>query len=392
MSNQARIWLSIAALVLCAAATLWFLANYERVSEFKPQPPQGEAKYNRLYLLKQALIAQGITVNSRARLNLSSTPLGRQDVLVLLGEHTAMSQADRQRLREWVSAGGHLIVSTPRGAWAWDPQGVDQNILMAEFGVGTEEVSDDEDRQCVRLSVGQQLGSRLFCYARMRLHTGDAPLLASLVDSQDRLMYARVGYGEGLLDVWPSLDFLTNNTWGEQGEHNVAGSDISATLAWRTLQPVPASGQGTVHLIYAQAMPSLLRLLLENAWMVLLPVLLATFGWLWARTQRRGALRPSPELARRALLDHVRASGEHLHRHGRGHLLYSALRDAFDARLARRDPLTARLHGEPLRKALHARTGLPLEAIAEALQAPKPFDARDLRLRIARLNQLRLRL
>src|SRR3546814_455640 len=74
-------------------------------------------------------------------------------------------------------------------------------------------------------------------------------------------------------------------------------------LARQLLQP--GWKRGTVHLVYAANMPSLWRLLLEHAWMAWLPALLALAAWLWMRTQRFGPRLPSPEPARRALLEHV---------------------------------------------------------------------------------------
>src|SRR3546814_3831009 len=77
--------------------------------------------------------------------------------------------------------------------------------------------------------------------------------------------------------------------------------------------------------------------------MAWLPALLALAAWLWMRTQRFGPRLPSPEPARRALLEHVQASGEHLWRYGRASALYAAVREVFMARLRRRDPLAAAL-------------------------------------------------
>ena len=95
---------------------------------------------------------------------------------------------------------------------------------------------------------------------------------------------------------------------------------------------------------------------------------------------------------RRSLLEHVRASGEHLYRYGRGVMLYSAVRQAFLARLRRRDPVAAALTGEPQVAAIAERTGLPADRIRTALHAPASHDRQAFRDRIALLIQLRNRL
>ena len=97
-------------------------------------------------------------------------------------------------------------------------------------------------------------------------------------------------------------------------------------------------------------------------------------------------------LTRRSLLEHVRASGEHLYRYGRGVMLYAAVRQAFLARLRRRDAVAAALSGEPQVAALAERTGLPAERIRTALNAPASHDRQAFRDRIALLIHLRNRL
>ena len=57
-------------------------------------------------------------------------------------------------------------------------------------------------------------------------------------------------------------------------------------------------------------------------------------------------------------------------------------------RLRRKDPIAAALDGQPQADLLAQRTGLPAADIADALRAPRPFDAKDFRYRIARLIAL----
>src|SRR3546814_7677547 len=129
---------------------------------------------------------------------------------------------------------------------------------------------------------------------------GDEPL-QSWGDLDAGRSYARLAHGAGTVDVVADTSFITNRSLENPG---------AAELARQLLQT--GWKRGTVHLVYAANMPSLWRLLLEHAWMAWLPALLALAAWLWMRTQRFGPRLPSPEPARRALLEHVQASGEHL--------------------------------------------------------------------------------
>ena len=107
------------------------------------------------------------------------------------------------------------------------------------------------------------------------------------------------------------------------------------------------------------------------------------------RSQRFGSLLPSPREERRSLLEHVRASGEHLHRYGKTPLLYAAARQAFLARLRRRAPVAAALEGEAQARAIADHLRLSPEQVRTALQVPASRDDAALRDRIALLIRMR---
>jgi hypothetical protein len=170
-----------------------------------------------------------------------------------------------------------------------------------------------------------------------------------------------VALGQGTVSLLPDLDFLQNNRLEAAGARE---------LAYQLL--VPGLGRGRFLLVYGDAMPSLLRLLLTHGWAVLVPATLALFAWLALRAQRFGTLRPVPATARRALLEHVQAAGEFAYRRGRVGVLHAALRGRFERRLQRRDPMLAALEGEARVQALSERFSLPAARVRQAL------DPRDL--------------
>ena len=85
--SRARIGLRIGGIVLVvgvvvALGVAWFLHNYEKVENELHLPPRGEAAYNPLYALKKTLQADGVTVASRQRLDLSTQTLAAGDTLL----------------------------------------------------------------------------------------------------------------------------------------------------------------------------------------------------------------------------------------------------------------------------------------------------------------------
>ena len=391
MSPRARSALIVLlALLVAAAGVAWFLHAYERVERELSLPARGEAAYNPLYVLKQALRADGVRVVSRQRLDLSARRLGAHDTLLILNDPRAMTPVDARAVLDWVAGGGHLLLRTP----APDRSGEETSVpVLDALGVRLAE----EPPQCESLQVEGQGSHVEFCRGTRFSFDGVEPQLA-WGDLQADYVYARLGHGRGHVDVLADFDFLTN-----QGDTGSRLLDFAAPTDSGGLHDVshraltrqvlaPNYGRGTMHLVYAAQMPSLLRTVLERGWPVWAPLLLALLAWLWLRMQRFGPAWPSPPGERRSLLEHVRASGEHLFRYQRRALLFDAVRKSFLARLRRRDPLAAALQGEPQVMAIAERLQLPAELIRSALQLPAMHDKPAFRQRISTLVQLRNRL
>ena len=380
----------VAAAVVAFVATAWFLHNYHRVEREIDLPPRGEAAYNPLYALKQSLRADGVRVDSRQRLNLAAHALGQRDTLLIYSDPRSLSPPEVRRVLEWVEGGGHLIVRTP----GWRDGNDEADIaLFDELGVVLK--GEDGSRDCLPFQVAGEKPHVEFCGdQRFVFVEGEVPELA-WGDLKNGYAYARQGWGEGHVDVLADFGFLSNGNppaglaglFGGGGQGEGLREATHRALARQVL--APNYGHGAVHLVYAAQMPSLWRVALVRGWPVWLPLALALFAWLWLRAQRFGPLRPAPAPERRSLLEHVRASGDLLFRYGKGAMLYAAVRQAFLARLRRRDPLAAALTGEAQADAIARRLRVAPVAVLQALQTPAAHDRHAFRERISLLIKLR---
>ncbi|QNP42151.1 DUF4350 domain-containing protein [Lysobacter terrestris] len=396
--------LTLLGVVLLAGLTAWWLHTHERVPREVDMPRIGEARRNPLFALQVALERDGVRVHSRRRLQLladgargETVPLAARDTVVLYNDPRTLRSDEVDALLRWVDGGGHLIVRTPpHGLLAKNapvplfaelqllPMGSDRESGCAEVGglgapvaEGTATVGDDRSDE-----GGNDEGRGvLFCGARRFTLVGANPQ-HSWGDLQHGYVFARIHRGAGSVDVLAELDFLGSDALDR---------NASFPLAHRVLEPNYRAG--TVHLVYAAQMPSLWATLARHSWMAWGPLLLALLAWLWRRMQRFGPQLATPVLERRSLLEHITASGELAYRYGYAHLLYDAARNAFLARLRRRDPQAAALQGEPQLMLLAARfTDVPAAEIRDALLPPFANDHTAFRTRIATLIRLRNRL
>ena len=387
--------LSLLGLIALAALVGWWLHTHERVPRVVDMPRTGEARRNPLFALQVALERDGVRVHSRRRLQLlpdggeAAVPLAVRDTLVLYNDPRTLSTEEVGSLLRWVERGGHLIVRTPPPgllakhtpvplltALQLMPMSNDSGECEEVKGSLAKREQDDETA-----SAADEDGGLLFCGARRFTLIGANPA-HSWGDLQNGYVFARVERGAGSVDVLADLDFLSS---GELQR------PASFKFARQLLQP--NLDAGAVHLVYAAEMPSLWLTLLRHSWMAWAPLLLALAFWLWRRMQRFGPLFATEALERRSLLEHIAASGQLAYRYGYAHLLYDAARNAFLARLRRRDPQAAALQGEPQLMLLCERfKDVPASEIRDALLPPFQNDHAAFRTRIATLIRLRNRL
>ncbi|NUS60841.1 MAG: DUF4350 domain-containing protein [Lysobacter sp.] len=395
MTRGGMIGLSVVGVGAVALLVTWFLVSFERKDIDVPLPPRGEAVFNPLYALKVSLQGAGQRVVSRPRLADETRPLGPRDTVVLNGDPDLLSQRDINRLFDWVAEGGHLVVEAPSRIV---PE--DQASLVAWFGVRPREATTEgcltvdklpttipdkdadaewiENRKALEKKTGKPAIYQydMYCWSRFTLIPEAKPQLAWR--DGEGAVFARFEHGDGSIDVVADILPLSRKSLQER-EH--------AAFVRQLLDPNWGRG-GTFHLIYSTDMPPLWQLLWRHGWMAIVSLALLLLMWVRMRTPRFGPLLPSPPEVRRSLLEHVQASGEHLYRYGRAHLLHAALRRHVLARIRRRDPVAASLEGQAQITAIAERTGLPATDVADALHSPRPLDARDFRHRIARLISL----
>lgn len=364
----------VAALAAVGALGAWWWTTHERVEEWVDLPRRGEVTYNPLYVLHLALEADAVRARSRQRLRLDEVELGPTDTVLLLSDPAAVGTAEAQRLLQWVRRGGHLVMRTP-------PPGPLSRRAASPLLDGRVELLDSEPA-CEALVVRGEEDHVEFCQGRRfriapaMLEEGVPPLAWGR--EGDGRVHARFRIGRGSLDLLADLDFLTNDKL----------MDASHVALARQLL-APNYRDGTVHLVYDAQLPSLWTLLLRHGWMAWLPMALLLAAWLWRRMQRFGPALAAPDGARRSLLEHTGASGEHAWRYGYSHLLHGAVRDAFLARLRRRDPHAAALQGEARIERIAQRLGCSRGQVRDALATPPEGDPAAFRSRIATLIRMR---
>ena len=369
MKKQGWIVLLVVTLV-AALATWWFLATFKYVTRERDLPSTGEARYNPLYALKLSLRELGQKVDTHARLDIPTLKLQANDMLVLYAPPNGLSNKQLDDLLAWVEGGGHIVVAAPSPSLI-----TEGDTIYTKLGIFPADYEDD----CLqyRPATTPQMKSEYLC--GNRFFTEEIDWFDWLRgDEEQGYSLGRMYWGKGSITIASSLRFMNNEQLKLAGPRELTYQMLAETM-----------GKGKFHLIYSTDMSPLWLLMLKYGWTLLLPLFLLLVAWLVYRSQRFGPLQSSPVQDRRALLEHIEATGEYMFHRDLSHELHLAVLALFNSKLRRRDPMTAALTGEAQIAALAERTGIDPHKIRQALRPGSLRQKENFFHSIATLIQLR---
>lgn len=368
MSRQTMVLLSLLGIVLLAGLGLLARQKLHREQETVMTPARGAAAYNPLFVLEHSLRGSGLQARSQRYLAGLAEQLEAGDTLLLVTDSRQLSAPQADSLAAFVQRGGHLVLASP----APTPGGrrPQSGTLLPLLGLQARPRCEEQCDLRVAITAPARVVFKRPGHARLQLGSGH-------VDVLDRLHFLYTGRVNAAVSEPGSGRYLANGLANPEHQRQA-----QALLA-------PNWGKGTVHLVFGQRNDRWWSLALRHGVMAWLPLALLLAGWLWARSQRRGPLLPSPPMARRSLREHVAASAAHLLRNQRGLVLYDHALGALQRRLALRAPALAGLHGAALENALAVRTGQDVQKVALALRRPARNDKAALHQRTTLLMELR---
>lgn len=340
--------LIVLGMVLLGAGAWWFFANFHRVPfEFRT-PPAPEARRNRLLALERTLAAREHLVFNRLRFDAADFAEPAESAVVLDLDPRSLREAEVEALLDFVARGALLLMRMPASAEGR------AGSLLDRLGVAPQEA----EPHCLELDAGAH-GDYELC-GGTRIGGEDIAAhytqLAGTGDAEAGYWYAHAWYDDGRVFLVSSLDMLHN-----------AALDEAAAVALAEALLAPLRERQRIHLFRGVDQEPFHVLLLRLGWPALLPAFAALLLWLWMRSQRFGPVLPDAAPPRRALLEHVRASGEFLFRRGQPMALHRAVLARVQQRLREREPLIAALPEDARIAALAERTRLPATDLRHAL-------------------------
>lgn len=365
MNARQRLWLGLAGLALLAALGVFLAQTLHPGWRDVDLGPAPQARSDAWLAAERFLAGRGLTVSRTDTLErfLDDTP-GPGHSLLLLGSRRQLDAEQSQRLLDWASAGGQLVVIA-QGNWSEAQQRSDDLLLdllqIRRLPGGS--LADDDARP-----AGDDPWPQL---TKLYLENEDAPAYLAfdehyhLEDAGDRAAawansarathLLQLPYGDGLVTV-----LSDGNLWRNAhiGEHD------HAWLLWYLTQ------DSEVTLLLRPEGEPLARLLLRHFPEALLALGLLLVLLLWRAGLRQGPRQADAPQARRQLGEHLRACAEFLCRQQGHAALLVRLQAEVRQRTRQRHPGFERLPVAEQWQLLGRLARLPPAQIGQAMRPP----------------------
>jgi hypothetical protein len=407
--SRATVWWTLFGLLAVGALVYMAVNWYEIEDDENWIGMQGEARTNPYLAMQRLLDKMGAKIelvqgSEQWETVLKQAPKGRT---LILGDRrlVRMTPARVQAIRQWVRAGGNLIVEAEQPKFddpllasygighvglRWTSKGWverrDRNKGEPEEArelpfpfdpdsIGEETENESEVARKLREFMRKKERSRIVFadgsgfdvvfqpYQNLRLNRtlGDADVIAD----QTGTRVVQLVDGAGRVTAMSNFDFMTRRQIAEN-DH--------AEFVWHLVATQNAGAAGgvppRVMLALRDTEGGLWKWLTEYAWMALIAFLSLLVMWIARIVQRFGPLLPSPSLDRRSLAEHFRAVGRFVaNEEGWAQLAYAA-RERFLKRIYRERPGLSRAGKETLLATLEKLSGMGVARIERSLIAP----------------------
>ena len=360
--NSGGIWVLAALGVLLAGAFwFWFDANFERRLREAPVGASPRARHNPFLAAERFLVRVGADARGSEGHGLLRGLPDTADMIIVDGL-PALNPTRRAQLRDWIAAGGQLLVE------AIEVQDDDDaprpEAFLGTIGVALRYDDDayDDDEAVAELQVdGHPRPVRVGFDPRWYLEDLDGRAVGAAT-AGDRVRLLQYGIGDGLLFV------VSDSTWLRN--HDIGRHDHALLLA------LLAADRGTIWLLHDASTPGLAALLWRAAPAAIVSVTLLLAMLSWSLGARLGPLLPAPGTGRRDLLEHLQAAGDFTWRLGRGGLLVQRTRQRVEHQwLQRHAPLRELGDGDRARR-IAELSGLAPADVRAALYEPVGDAAR----------------
>jgi len=344
----------------------WFLTHHERHSKDIRTGISPQARRNPFLAAEHFLTRLGVESESISGRDQLLNPPPEPGLLLVNNLGPSLPPEREQALLNWVRQGGHLVV-TPDQVWDEEKETAGNSLLDA-LGVRLLSLEvEDEGEEPTGVEKSDQSGEKTA--VSIELPGYRQPL--QIAFDPDLILVDRSGLSDGGSRAEED-GYLLRYPIGQGrltvlSDHGIFSNDEIGEVDHALFLAVLAEGQERAWLLYSSNMPSLLRLLWQNAPQLLISCLLLFSLILWRMMLRTGPLIGKKREHRRNLMEHLDAAAGYAWRTDRARRMFDATQRALEQNWRKRHLALGRLDRRARCEWIAERAGLATDEVEMAL-------------------------
>ena len=286
--------------------------------------PIKEAKKNPFFAAEEFLERLGKKANSQKNYQILDEELKPFDTLIIESTRVGLTEIKRQKIKDWIESGGHLIVQATE---IYDDElGTSRDLLLDQLGVRLYENTNfdwDVDREeRVTEVVFADTESKTKIYFDSEYYIQDASGKATFIGGNDYSdLFAQYDYHEGMVTVITDMGIWKNP--------RISSYDHAMFL----IQLV--GGAEDVWFLYNRLQPSLLKVMIDLIPMIVVSFVLLIGVCLFSASWRKGRPQSDELRIQREIMQHIEAAGEFSYRNDDGKELLENAKNFLNSKLKR---------------------------------------------------------
>lgn len=255
-------------------------------------------------------------------IEVSENKLEAYDTLIIESNRVGLSESKRVIIKEWLSAGGHLVVLATE---LYDDElSSSRDVLLDELGLRLYNNPDvtweeDESDELTKVSF-EDTKAITEIHFNNHYYIQDSNDEATLIGGNESTdFFAQYKVDEGMITVITDMNIWKNDL--------IAKHDHAMFL----YQLVGGADQ--VWFLYNTVQPSLISIMIELIPLVVISFLIIIIFILFSASWRKGTPKDDDERIQREFMLHIEAAGEFSYRNDDGFLLLKGLMDALELKL-----------------------------------------------------------
>jgi len=315
-------WGTITVALIIGIYSYWFYTHFDKVIEEVDVGTSKEARKNPFFAAQKFLEKTGRVASSQKNFSVLDGELKTQDTLIIESTRVGLTETKRERIKTWLSSGGHLILLATE--LYDDDLGTSRDVFLDELGVRLYqnpqeawEYQKEERLTSITFEGTEAITSVDF---NQNYYLQDASGNATFIGGNDYSdLFAQYELGEGMITVVVDM-----NIW-----KNFAIDELDHAMFLYQLVGTAEN----IWFLYNTVQPSLWSIMRELIPMVLISFFVIIGVMLFSASWRKGAPKRDDQRIQREIMQHIEAAGEFDYRNDSGRTLLSNLMESMESRL-----------------------------------------------------------